>query len=71
MVAAGVDPGPRAPSAERGRLTLQAVISTLGQMEARAAKASDETLTSAVTTGRRALAEWQELADRLRELEGE
>jgi two-component system, LytTR family, response regulator len=71
MSAAGVDSEPEAPSAERGRPTLQAVIRTLGQMEARAAKASDETLTSAVTTGRRALAEWQELAGRLRELEGE
>ncbi len=58
-------------SAERGRLTMQAVLSTLSQMEARAAKASDETLTSAVTTGRRALAEWQELAGRLGKLEGE
>ena len=71
MAAADLDPGLEIPSAERGRLALQAVISTLGQMEARAAKASDETLTSAVTTGRRALAEWQELAGRLRELKGE
>jgi len=43
----------------------------LGQLEARAAEASDETLTSAVVTGRRALAEWQDLAGRLRDLEGE
>jgi DNA-binding SARP family transcriptional activator len=71
MMAADLDPGREAPSAERGRLTLQAVLSTLSQMEARAAKASDETLTSAVLTGRRALGEWQELAGRLRELEDE
>jgi len=50
---------------------MQAVLSTLSRLEACAAKASDETLTSAVTTGRRALAEWQELVGRLRELEGE
>ncbi len=71
MAAADLDLGREMPSAERGRLTMQAVLSTLSQMEACAAKASDETLTSAVTTGRRALAEWQELAGRLRELEGE
>jgi len=70
MAAADLDPGREKPSAERGRLTMQAVLSMLSQMEARAAKASDETLTSAVTTGRRALAEWQELAGRLGELEG-
>ncbi len=70
MAAADLDPGRETPSAERGRLTPRAVISRLSQLEARAAKASDETLTSAVTTGRRALAEWQELAGRLRELEG-
>ena len=71
MAPADLDQGREAPSAEHGRLTPQAVISSLSQMEARAAKASDETLTSAVTTGRRALAEWQELAGRLHELEGE
>jgi DNA-binding winged helix-turn-helix (wHTH) protein len=38
-------------------------------MEASAAQAGDETLISAVTMGRRALAEWQELAGRLRDLE--
>ncbi len=43
----------------------------LAQLEARAAQANDETLISAVVTGRRALAEWQDLASRLRELEGE
>jgi DNA-binding SARP family transcriptional activator len=53
------------------RFTPQAVERRLGQLEARAAEASDETLTSAVVTGRRALAEWQDLADRLRDLEGE
>jgi len=71
MAAADLDPGRETPSAERGRLTPRAVISRLSQMEARATKASDETLTSAVATGRRALAEWQDLAGRLRELEGE
>jgi DNA-binding SARP family transcriptional activator len=53
------------------RVTPQAVDRMLSQMEERAAKASDETLTSAVITGRRALAEWQDLAGRLRKLEGE
>ena len=53
------------------RFTPQAVERRLGQLEARAAEASDETLTSAVGTGRRALAEWQDLADRLRDLEGD
>jgi hypothetical protein len=59
----------RAP--RRHRLTPQAADRMLGQMEERAAKAHDETLTCAVTTGRRALAEWQGLAGRLRELEAE
>ena len=53
------------------RFTPQAVDRTLRQLEARAAKASDETLTSAVITGRKALTEWQDLAGRLRQLEGE
>jgi hypothetical protein len=43
----------------------------LGQLEACAAKASDDTLASAVSTGRMALAEWQDLSGRLRELEGQ
>jgi len=55
----------------RARFTPQAVHRTLRQLEARAAKASDETLTSAVITGRKALTEWQDLAGRLRQLEGE
>lgn len=55
----------------RHRFTPQAVVRVLGRIEARAAQAGDETLISAVTMGRRALAEWQELAGRLRELEGE
>ncbi len=54
-----------------GQFTLQAVIRTLGQLEGRAAKASDDTLASAVSTGRMALAEWQDLSGRLRELEGQ
>jgi DNA-binding SARP family transcriptional activator len=55
----------------RDRITPRAVDRKLGQMEERAAEASDETLTSAVITGRRALAEWEDLAGRLRTLEGE
>ena len=58
-------------ASRRDRLTPQAVSRTLGQLEERAAKAHDETLTCAVTTGRRALAEWQRLAGRLREFEAE
>jgi DNA-binding SARP family transcriptional activator len=59
------------PCEPTGRLTPQEVDRKLGQLEARAAQASDETLSSAVATGRRALAEWQDLAERRRELEGE
>jgi DNA-binding SARP family transcriptional activator len=55
----------------RHRFTPQAVVRILSRIEARAAQAGDETLMSAVVVGRRALAEWQKLADRLRELEGE
>ena len=40
-------------------------------MDARAAQACDETLASAVSTARRALAEWQELAARLHDVERE
>ena len=53
------------------RITPQAADRKLSQMEERAAEAGDQTLTSAVITGRRALAEWQGLAGRLRDLEGE
>jgi DNA-binding SARP family transcriptional activator len=53
------------------RVTPQAVDRMLSQMEEHAAEARDETLTSALITGRKALAEWQDLADRLRMLEGE
>jgi DNA-binding SARP family transcriptional activator len=56
---------------ERHRFSPQAVVRVLGRLEARAAQAGDETLMSAVMVGRRALAEWQKLADRLRELERE
>ena len=52
------------------RITPQAADRKLSQMEERAATAGDQTLTSAVITGRRALAEWQGLAG-LRDLEGE
>ena len=47
------------------------LIACSASLEARAAEASDRTLTSAVVTGRRALAEWQDLAGRLRDLEAE
>ena len=43
----------------------------LSQMEQCAAETGDQTLSSAVITGRRALAAWQDLAGRLRDLEGE
>lgn len=55
----------------RHRFTPQAVLRVLGRIEARAAQAGDETLMSAVMLGRRALAERQKLAARLRELERE
>jgi DNA-binding SARP family transcriptional activator len=55
----------------RHRFTPQAIVRILSRIESRAAQAGDETLMSAVVVGRRALAEWQKLADRLRELEGE
>ena len=55
----------------RHRFAPRAVVRMLGQIEARAAQAGDETLISAVTMGRQALAEWQELAGQLRKLEGE
>jgi DNA-binding SARP family transcriptional activator len=53
------------------RITPQVADRILSQMEEYAAEASDETLNSAVITGRRALAEWEDLAGRLRDLEGE
>ncbi len=71
MPALGADPGTEPSSAVRGPLTPQAVDRRLGQMAARAAQASDETLGSAVATGRRALAEWHDLAERRRALQGE
>jgi DNA-binding SARP family transcriptional activator len=55
----------------RHRFTPQTVVRNLGRIEARAAQAGDETLMTAVTVARQALAEWQKLADRLRELEEE
>jgi DNA-binding SARP family transcriptional activator len=54
-----------------GRITPQAADRMLSQMERQAAETSDQTLSSAVTTGRRALAEWQDLAVRLHDLEDE
>ena len=71
MSAAGKDHGWQKREPGRDRSTVNAVIRTLGQLEARAAKAGDETLASAVATGRMALTQWQDLAGRLRELEGE
>lgn len=71
MSAAHVDPGRAVPSAEREPPTPQVALRTLSQMEALAVQASDATLTSAVATGRRALAEWQALADQLSELKAE
>jgi DNA-binding SARP family transcriptional activator len=58
-------------SPEPGRITPQAADRVLSQMEEYAAEASDETLSSAVITGRRALAEWKDLAGRLRDLKSE
>lgn len=71
MSAAGEDHGRQTRDPGRDRSSVNAVIRTLGQLETRATKAGDETLASAVATGRMALAQWQELAGRLRELEGE
>jgi DNA-binding SARP family transcriptional activator len=67
MRSGGLDPA----GAARGRFTPQAVNRMLGQLEARASEAGDETLTSGVATARTALAEWQDLAGRLRKLAGE
>jgi DNA-binding SARP family transcriptional activator len=61
----------QAPGSGRHRFTPQAVARSLDLIETRAAQASDETLMSAVKVGRQALADWQEQADRLRDLEEE
>jgi hypothetical protein len=58
-------------SPEPGRITPQAADRVLSEMEEYAAEVSDETLSSAVITGRRALAEWEDLVGRLRDLKGE
>jgi DNA-binding SARP family transcriptional activator len=71
MSAAGEDRERESRGSGRHRFTSQAVVRMLGQIEVRAAQAGDETLIGAVTMGRRALAEWQVLAGRLGELEGE
>jgi DNA-binding SARP family transcriptional activator len=60
---------PRIPG--RHPFTPQAVVDLLEHIEAGAAQAGDQTLISAVTMGRRALAEWQEPAGHLRKLERE
>ncbi len=62
-------PDPTAPACDW--FIPRAVDRTFRQLERRAAKSDDETLTSAVITGRKALAEWQNQAGRLRELETE
>lgn len=71
MSAADENREPEARALGRHRFTPQAVVRFLSRIEARAAQAGDETLMSAVTVGRRALAEWQKLAERLRDLERE
>ena len=71
MSGAGQDHKRQARDPGCSRLTPQAAARALGQIAERAAKAHDETLTCAVITGRMALAEWQGLAGRLRELEVE
>lgn len=53
------------------RITPQAVDRMLSQVAEHAAQTGDQILASAVITGRRALAEWQDLDGRLRDLEGE
>jgi DNA-binding SARP family transcriptional activator len=53
------------------RITPQAVDRMLSQMEKHAKQVNDQTLSSAVITGRRALAEWQDLSGRLRGVERE
>jgi len=53
------------------RITPQAVDRVLSQMEQHAEQVSDQTLSSAVITGRRALAEWQDLSGRLHDIERE
>jgi DNA-binding SARP family transcriptional activator len=69
--AADRDNEPEAQGLERHRFTQHAVVRSLGLIEARASQAGDETLTCAVAAGRQALADWEKLADRLRDLEGE
>jgi DNA-binding SARP family transcriptional activator len=71
MSAADEDREPEARALGRHRFSPQAVVRFLARIEGRAAQAGDETLMSAVTVGRRALAEWQKLAERLRDLERE
>jgi len=58
-------------SPEADRITPQAADRVLSKMAEYAAEVSDETLSSAVITGRRALAEWEDLAGRLKDLKGE
>jgi DNA-binding SARP family transcriptional activator len=53
------------------RFTPQTVVRSLSLIEARAARAGDETLMSAVKVGRQALADWQKLVRRLSELDAE
>lgn len=71
MPTADEDIGQHPQGPGRHRRSPQTIAYMLEQMEARGAQAGDETLISAVTTGRRALAQWQELSDRLQALEKE
>jgi DNA-binding SARP family transcriptional activator len=71
MPTAGEDGNHHPRGQGRHRLNPQTIARALEQLEARGTQAGDETLISAVTTARRALAEWQELAGRLQALEEE
>jgi DNA-binding SARP family transcriptional activator len=62
---------PEAQGLGHHRFATQTVVRSLGLIEARAARAGDETLMSAVKMGHQALADWQKLADRLNEMEAE
>ena len=65
------DHEPQARDSERQHFIPQTVVRGLSLIEARAARAGDETLMCAVKVGRQALADWQKLADRLNELQAE
>ena len=71
MSVADRDHKPEARDSERPRFIPQTVVRRLSLIEARAARAGDETLTSAVNVGRQALADWEKLTRKLNELEAE